>query len=138
MDLIPIIEYTLLIFIGLLILVVLTSYLVFMLRKNKSEETEQETEVMVREFTPSEPEVQYLIPVKNEEQSDYKSNYNINPSVYQSGNGNGNGLKPKTPSRFTILNNSAADVPVYSPERMESFNHRFASSKSTDAFAMFK
>lgn len=124
MDLIPIIEYTLLIFIGLLLLVVFTSYILSVLRKNKVQE--KQAEVSAKQYTPQDFEVQYLIPIRQENQS-YTQNYSLQESPSR-----------RIPiQRFTVLNTSVNTSGV-TQERDESFDHRFSATKSKDAFAMFK
>jgi len=132
MDLIPIIEYTLLIFIGLLLVVILSSYLIFLLRRNRSNGSdESELNVSLREYPQYEPEVKYLIPLSNEEEIADDS-YIQNSNSYTQKN------RLKSSGRFTVLNPGSSDVPSYSPERVNSFDHRFAPTKSKDAFAMFR
>lgn len=131
MDLIPIIEYTLLIFIGLLILVILSSYLVFMMRKNKNSESQDSSEnIIAREYVHPDAEVKYLIPIKNEEPA-RRYTENSNSEAFLSTG------RQKPSSRFTVLNDSVNNT-AYAPGRVDSFDHRFAPTQSTDAFAMFK
>lgn len=124
MDLIPIIEYTLLLFIGLLLLAVFTSYILSVLRKNKVQE--KQPEVSAKQYTHQDFEVQYLIPIREENQS-IAHNYNMQESQ----------SRGKTTQRFTVLNTSVKSSGV-TQEREDSFDHRFSATKSKDAFAMFK
>ncbi|MGE5351695.1 MAG: hypothetical protein ACM3P0_06405 [Acidobacteriota bacterium] len=141
MELVPIIQISLALFSGLLLLVLLISYLVF--KMNKSEQTTQ----IQPEYSTQMNHGYY--PEMRQEQS-----YPQTMSVYNDYNSYYNGMENQQAQaqppqrreyssrqgRYTVVYNEAAqgEKQAYYPERSSGYKYRFAPTKNTNAFAQFK
>ena len=140
MEIIPLIEYTLLIFIGLLLIVLFTSYIFFLFkRKVKKTENLQERSLQLQssEFQ-EQQEFHYLIPLDedNSSENELSGQYNgVTGSVLSL---TPNEQKQSSTTRFTVINQVRAEnLSGYFPGRLHDIN-RFSPSKSSEAFARFK
>lgn len=151
MELIPIIEKSLLIFAGALVLVLTVSFAIFKMGKRG------ETEVRMNYSGFDNLGLQPVIIAQNEmvyqnemiyqeenaggyyRQPHYTIERTLSQPVYNEEQ------KPAMPAksssgtrRFTVINDIPEEKHSYYPNRDYSFSRRFASTKSSDAYAMFR
>ncbi|MCU7496899.1 MAG: hypothetical protein HF314_14285 [Ignavibacteria bacterium] len=144
MELVPIIQISLALFSGLLLLVLLISYIVFKVNKNsQAAQTNQEYgRQMNNDYFPDMRQEQ--------EYSQMASAYNAF-SPYYSGQESQEFQQPQASpasrrensssrqNRYTVVyNEGTGEKTAYYPERSEEYKYRFAPTKNTNAFAPFK
>jgi len=147
MELVPIIQISLVLFTGLLLLVLLISYIVFKL--NKNEQTIQINQ-------------EYGTQMNNGYYSEMRQDQTYHPAVsmYDDNSSYYNGYEnqqiqqvkaqpvqrrenPSRQSRYTVVYNEGVseknvEKSAYYPERSSGLKYRFAPTKNTNAFAQFK
>lgn len=142
MELVPIIQISLALFSGLLLLVLLISYIVF--KVNKNEQTAQfhseygmQTDNGYYSEMRQEQSYPQMLSVYNNGTPYYNTVDNQQVQAQQSPRHDYSARQ----GRFTVIYNEGAasgEKQAYYPERTTGYKHRFAAAKNTNAFAQFK
>lgn len=140
MELVPIIQISLALFAGLLLLVLLISYIVF--KTNKPEQRSQNYEGYG--FQNAYPQI-----VHGQNYTQMEGSYNDYSPYYEPYDNQDyqqvqampapRRENASRPERYKVVNNDASsENKAYYPERSDGYKHRFAPNKNTNAFAQFK
>ncbi|MCU7490766.1 MAG: hypothetical protein HF312_06585 [Ignavibacteria bacterium] len=141
MELVPIIQISLALFSGLLLLVLLISYIVF--KMNKSEQTTQiqpEYGMQMSHGYYSEMRQEQSYPQTLSVYNEYNPSYNGMESQQLQAQPAPRNEYSSRQGRYTVVYNETAsgEKQAYYPERASGYKHRFAPTKNTNAFAQFK
>lgn len=143
MEIIPVVEQSLIIFSGLLLLALVVSYLLFKFNKASSETQKEQmlqqqymtdSRFMSQEQYEEDPGQYYETYMPQSYMAmDYTSSGPVNfPSGAERHTGGpGSG-------RYKVVNRKSHEASSHLPERNEEFNYRFAPTKAKNAFAHFK
>ncbi|HEX2867075.1 MAG TPA: hypothetical protein VHO03_08530 [Ignavibacteriales bacterium] len=140
MELVPIIQISLALFTGLLILVLIISYIVFKMNKNEqAKQFKPEYSLQMNQGYYPETMQDQSYPQTSGMYDEYSAYYNAYDAQQVQAQPIARHESFARQSRYTVVyNDGNSEKAAYYPERSTGYKYRFAPTKNTNAFAQFK